>query len=750
MAGMKALNMSPEDEEDIDFYDPDEYFADGETQKKRSESQEVKGVPIMVTQVSDEASSSSSSLPLTSATTPPAQTASELAKAVEEDEDGCISVLVDGETHVVSREVASVLLDHAEGSLAELKNELKQMVLKEKHHKSLTSESDSGSTTSNPTVPPGAHHRHSSSISSISSTSISSSSSVLEALGFGVGTHLDQLPRTPSSTSSHSGDVPMELVVKNLDTGEQFPIDEVAQRVAQGLDPIQLQIYSRLTPQQQAQVREDEKWENKRKQRKESSHRRHSLTLSADGASPKPSTGSEQSFVNSPQEKKSKGVRGWIRRRRRVETMDSGGATPRISGDSADEKFMGEGIRVDLHSKSCRELNGLQMVQSIPSAHVGAIWTMVFSVSGKYLATAGQDTIVRVWHCGALAQAAAAINSFTDATDSSSNLTPSPSQANKYEFIRHSKPQRSYYGHKADILDISWSKNNFLCTSSMDKTVRLWHVSRESCLCYFQHYDFVTSVSFHPKDDKYFVTGSLDEKLRVWNIPEHKLMRDVDTRGLITSAKFTPDGKTIVSGSYDGKCTLYKTETLQYVTQIDVKSTRGKNARGKKVTGMDFTPDGKAILITTNDSRMRMYHMNNFSLLCKFKGLDNYHSQIQASYSHPSCKDKENEGYPHYVICGSEDARVYLWNCRDRHVPTSAFRHLSRNYGGNRFDRNDSFESFVAFSDAGAIATVATFSPLCTGYNGDEHPLYGQVIFAASSTGNINVFQVTRKPLDIY
>ena len=48
------------------------------------------------------------------------------------------------------------------------------------------------------------------------------------------------------------------------------------------------------------------------------------------------------------------------------------------------------------------------------------------------------------------------------------------------------KPFAEYSGHKADLLDISWSKNYFLLSASMDKTVRLWHVSRIECLCIFQ------------------------------------------------------------------------------------------------------------------------------------------------------------------------------------------------------------------------------------------------------------------------
>lgn len=74
-----------------------------------------------------------------------------------------------------------------------------------------------------------------------------------------------------------------------------------------------------------------------------------------------------------------------------------------------------------------------------------------------------------------------------------------------------------------DLLDVSWSKNYFILSSSMDKTVRLWHISRRECLCCFQHIDFVTAIAFHPRDDRYFLSGSLDGKLRLWNIPDKKV-----------------------------------------------------------------------------------------------------------------------------------------------------------------------------------------------------------------------------------
>ncbi len=72
------------------------------------------------------------------------------------------------------------------------------------------------------------------------------------------------------------------------------------------------------------------------------------------------------------------------------------------------------------------------------------------------------------------------------------------------------KPFCVLKGHQAPVLDVAWSKSLFLLSSSMDKTVRLWHLSRSECLCFFRHVDFVSAIAFHPRDDRYFVSASLD------------------------------------------------------------------------------------------------------------------------------------------------------------------------------------------------------------------------------------------------
>jgi WD40 repeat protein len=53
-------------------------------------------------------------------------------------------------------------------------------------------------------------------------------------------------------------------------------------------------------------------------------------------------------------------------------------------------------VRVHPHKKRVKELSSLYTEQEF-KAHKGVILTMKFSLDGKYLASVGEDGIVRVW-----------------------------------------------------------------------------------------------------------------------------------------------------------------------------------------------------------------------------------------------------------------------------------------------------------------------------------------------------------------
>mmetsp|Transcript_1600 Transcript_1600/g.3523 ORF Transcript_1600/g.3523 Transcript_1600/m.3523 type:complete len:757 (+) Transcript_1600:184-2454(+) len=344
----------------------------------------------------------------------------------------------------------------------------------------------------------------------------------------------------------------------------------------------------------------------------------------------------------------------------------------------------GKPVKVNVQKKIYKEFTDLRMIQEL-GAHKGAVWSMKFSLDAQYLATAGQDEMVRVWTV------------ISNPTKTTTTAESSDAEGTCCQPFFEERPHRLFVGHKADVLDLCWSKTQFLLSSSMDKTVRLWHISMNECLRVFHHTDFVTSIQFNPMDDKYFLSGSLDEKVRLWNIPEQTVTDWVNIHEMVTSTCFSPDGKKAVIGSYKGKCRFYSIEENQfeYITQIDVKNARGKNSRGKKITGIEYMPGvDRFLLITSNDSRIRMY--DGFTLCCKYKGHKNANSQISSTFS-------SGGGF---ITCGSEDGCVYIWSTINSFIPS-----VNPFYTGYRRDKNASFEAFLAHDD---IVTTALFAPQST------------------------------------
>uniref|UniRef100_A0A0E0GA86 Uncharacterized protein n=1 Tax=Oryza nivara TaxID=4536 RepID=A0A0E0GA86_ORYNI len=338
-------------------------------------------------------------------------------------------------------------------------------------------------------------------------------------------------------------------------------------------------------------------------------------------------------------------------------SSDKGGHRSSSATDDSQDGVAHHGpdrVKVRQYGKSYKELSGLFMNQDI-KAHSGSIWSIKFSPDGHFLASAGEDCVIHVWEVlewkmieekgleenGVFDPESMLVSTASEgshrekklrakAVHNQRSVSSDRLMVPEHVFALSEKPVITFAGHSEDVLDLSWSKSQYLLSSSMDKTVRLWHVSSTYCLKTFSHSDYVTCIQFNPVNDKYFISGSLDKKVRIWSIQERKIVDWIDLHEMITAACYTPDGQGALVGSHKGKCHVY-----------------------------DISGSSSKVIITSADSRIRV--IDSFELVCKFKGFRNTNSQISA------CSAVKGR----YLISASEDSHVYMWRCNDDSEPNT-------------------------------------------------------------------------------
>uniref|UniRef100_A0A8I5NAD5 WD repeat-containing protein 44 n=1 Tax=Papio anubis TaxID=9555 RepID=A0A8I5NAD5_PAPAN len=449
-----------------------------------------------------------------------------------------------------------------------------------------------------------------------------------------------QRPRSNSGRELTDEEILASVMIKNLDTGEEIPLSLAEEKLPTGINPLTLHI-----------MRRTKEYVSNDAAQSDDEDKLQSQPTDTDGGRLKQKTTQLKKFLGkSVKRAKHLAEEYGERAINKVKSVrDEVFHTDQDDPSSSDDEGMPYTRPVKFKAahgfKGPYDFDQIKVVQDLSGEHMGAVWTMKFSHCGRLLASAGQDNVVRIW---ALKNAFDYFNNMRMKYNTEGRVSPSPSQ----ESLSSSKsdtdtgvcsgtdedpddknapfrqrPFCKYKGHTADLLDLSWSKNYFLLSSSMDKTVRLWHISRRECLCCFQHIDFVTAIAFHPRH-------------------------------------------------------------LKYHTQIHVRSTRGRNKVGRKITGIEPLPGENKILVTSNDSRIRLYDLRDLSLSMKYKGYVNSSSQIKASFSHDFT----------YLVSGSEDKYVYIW---------STYHDLSK-FTSVRRDRNDFWEGIKAHN---AVVTSAIFAP---------------------------------------
>ncbi|GAA4418946.1 hypothetical protein GCM10023187_52870 [Nibrella viscosa] len=290
------------------------------------------------------------------------------------------------------------------------------------------------------------------------------------------------------------------------------------------------------------------------------------------------------------------------------------------------------------------------------TGHTEGILSVAFSPDGKKLLSGSADKTLRLWD----ASTGTLLKTFT--------------------------------GHESNVISVAFNPDGTKLlsgSSDVDGTLKLWDASTGILLKSLNHNSNVESVAFSP-DGKKLLSGSFDKTLKLWDASTGTLLKtfagfpdspwtnsvvfNLDGTRLISctgyessfkvldaktgtllktftghsdevrSAAFSPDGKTLLSGSDDRTLKLWNADTGTLL-----KTFTGHSG---SVSSVAFSPDGKKLLSGSRDSTLKLWDANTGTLLKTFTG---HSDEVRSVAFSPDGKR---------LLSGGRNNTLWLWDAR--------------------------------------------------------------------------------------
>lgn len=172
---------------------------------------------------------------------------------------------------------------------------------------------------------------------------------------------------------------------------------------------------------------------------------------------------------------------------------------------------------------------------------------------------------------------------------------------------------------------------------------RLWDVKTGRELLSFSPHGAVASARFSP-DGREVITGSFDSAARVWNLETGKAIEKLSDRhaGAVTAADFSPDGRQLLTAGDDGLIQIWDAATGAAAGTF--------SGHTGPIHSAVWSPDGTQILSASADRTARLWDVATRKTIHVLRG--HAWGVLDAAFSTDGTR----------IVTGSEDNTARLWN----------------------------------------------------------------------------------------